>query len=55
MSPGMNGRMVGVPVQAVVWTQNGQWADTPSRFILALAKVSVISLALLRPLSDWSM
>ena len=37
-SAGMNGRIEGLPVQAVVCTQKGQWADTPSSFILALAK-----------------
>ena len=47
--------MVGLPVHAVVCTQNGQWAEMPSRLSLALAKASLISLALLRPLSLLSM
>ncbi len=51
----MNGRIVGLPVQAVVWTQNGQCAETPSRLSLALANAALISLALLKPLSAWSM
>ena len=49
-SAGMNGRTVGLPVQAVVCTQNGQWAETPSRLSLALANASLISLALLQAL-----
>ena len=42
--------MVGLPVQAVVWTQKGQCAEMPSRLSLAFAKVSLISLADLKPL-----
>jgi hypothetical protein len=45
----------GLPVQAVVCTQNGQWAEMPSRIMLALAKLALISLADIKPLSDWSM
>lgn len=54
-SAGMKGRMVGLPVQAVVWTQKGQWQEMPSKLSLALANALLISLALFRPLSAWSM
>ncbi len=50
-SGGMNGRTVGLVVHALVCTQKGQCADTPSRLSLALANASFTSLALLKPLS----
>ena len=51
----MNGRMVGLPVQAVVCTQKGQWPEMPSRVKPRLAKALLISLALLKRLPSWSM
>ena len=45
----------GVPVHALVCTQNGQCAETPSSFIFAFSNVWRISLALLKPSPDWSM
>ncbi|MFM1943997.1 MAG: hypothetical protein RI897_2979 [Verrucomicrobiota bacterium] len=48
--------MEGLPVQAVVWTQKGQWAETPSSLSLALEKAALTSLAFMKPpLADWSM
>ena len=44
----MNGRIVGLPVHAVVCTQNGQCAEIPSRRSFAFAKAALISLALLK-------
>src|SRR5882672_10653387 len=54
-SAGINGRIPGVPVQALVCTQKGQCVETPSSLILAFANASLISFALIKPLSFWSM
>ena len=37
-SAGMNGRIVGLPVHAVVCTQKGQWQEMPSSFSLAFCE-----------------
>ena len=54
-SGGRNGRTVGLLVQAVVWTQNGQCAEMPSSARPRSAKASWISSGALEPFPFSSM
>ncbi len=54
-SAGTNGRTVGLPVQAVVWTHTGQWQEMPSRRRPRDSNRSAMSRAVLNPVSDCSM
>ena len=48
-SGAMNGLPDLVPVQALVCTQNGQWAEMPSSFMPRLPNAAAMSLAFFSP------